>query len=260
MREVRCFLTEAEGTAEVVNSWSGALDTNSLGPFWVLRAVIDGPVDEQTGYLCSITEVDSMLRAVVLPPLRERASPPLSTNKLTGALAEVFPSAAEHCPAPAALDSLTLRVSPFLTFAVARGDRKMVQLTESFEFSASHRLYCQTMSDEENLRVFGKCSNPNGHGHNYVLEVTIAGTPDEHTGTLIDLPAFERIVKERVIDRFDHKHLNLDCPEFASLNPSVENITRVIWKCLAGALEPSRLAKIRVWETPKTYAEYTGSD
>ena len=108
--------------------------------------------------------------------------------------------------------------------------------------------------------MFGKCANPNGHGHNYVLEVTIRGTPDERSGTLTDLPRFERIVKERVIDRFDHKYLNLDCAEFRSLNPSVENIARIIWQRLEGALEPSTLASVRVWETPKTCAECTGPE
>ena len=134
----------------------------------------------------------------------------------------------------------------------------MVRLTQSFEFSASHRLHSESLSEEQNQVVFGKCANPNGHGHNYVLEVTICGTPDEPSGTLTDLPRFERIVKERVIDRFDHKYLNLDCTEFRSLNPSVENIARVIWQRLEGALAPSTLASVRVWETPKTCAECTG--
>ena len=131
----------------------------------------------------------------------------------------------------------------------------MVSVTESFEFAASHRLYCPSMSEEENRALFGKCANPNGHGHNYVVEVTVRGTPDPTTGRIVDIQEMESIVKEQVVDRFDHKHLNLDCPEFADLNPSVENITTVIWELLDGQLEPARLSKIRVWETPKTYAE-----
>ena len=136
----------------------------------------------------------------------------------------------------------------------------MVHLTQSFEFSASHRLYCADFTDEENRRVFGKCSNPNGHGHNYVVEVTVAGTPDAATGTIIDEPHFERTVKDLVIDRLDHQHLNLDCDEFKSLNPSVENIARVIWNRLDGAFQRGQLAAVRVWETPKTYAECTGRE
>ncbi len=131
----------------------------------------------------------------------------------------------------------------------------MVSVTESFEFAASHRLHCPSMSEEENRALFGKCANPNGHGHNYVVEVTVRGTPDAATGRIVSIQQLESIVKEQVVDRFDHKHLNLDCPEFANLNPSVENIATVIWGLLNGRFESTPLAKVRVWETPKTYAE-----
>ena len=104
-----------------------------------------------------------------------------------------------------------------------------------------------------------KCANPNGHGHNYVLEITVSGRPDDATGTIVDLPHFQRVVNRRAVERFDHKHLNLDCAEFAALNPSVENIARVIWRCLEGAFDRCELTTVRVWETPKTFAEYDGT-
>ena len=161
----------------------------------------------------------------------------------------------------------------------------MVTITRSFEFAAAHRLHVPELSEEENRRIFGKCGNPSGHGHNYVLEVTVSGEPDSASGTIVDLPTFEATVQERVIDRFDHKHLNVDCAEFATLNPTVENIARVIWDLLAdvlgrcavphpeagcarqrdGAPSPTewgtqrcRLYAVRVWETPRTFAEYRG--
>ena len=136
----------------------------------------------------------------------------------------------------------------------------MMRLTQSFEFSAAHRLFCAELSDAENRRLFGKCSNPNGHGHNYVLEVTVCGTHGSDKGTVTDIGHIDRVVLERVIEPFDHKNLNLECPEFAQLNPSVENIARVIWDRLNGAFTGCRLASVRVWETPKTCAEYTGGD
>ena len=135
----------------------------------------------------------------------------------------------------------------------------MVRLTRSFEFSAAHRLYCEDFTDEENRRMFGKCSNPHGHGHNYVLEVTVGGTPEE-IGTVIDPPHLDEIVNERVIEPFDHKNLNVECDDFKALNPSVENIARAIWKRLEGVFEGCELVSVRVWETPKTYAEYAGGD
>src|SRR3990172_6552708 len=100
----------------------------------------------------------------------------------------------------------------------------MIHLTQAFEFAAAHRLSCEGLSDAENQRLFGKCSNPHGHGHNYLLEVTVAGPADDRTGTLVDLARLDRTVRERIIDPFDHKNLNLECPDFARLNPTVENI------------------------------------
>ncbi|MBI4579727.1 MAG: 6-carboxytetrahydropterin synthase [Planctomycetes bacterium] len=134
----------------------------------------------------------------------------------------------------------------------------MLSVTQTFEFAAAHRLHCATMTDEENRAYFGKCNNPNGHGHNYVLEVTVAGAGDAPSPCVLPAARFEQIVKQRVLDRFDHKHLNQDCPEFRELNPSVENIARTIWGLLDGQFAPARLARVRVWETAKTYAEYSG--
>lgn len=132
----------------------------------------------------------------------------------------------------------------------------MVEVTQTFEFSASHRLHVPALSEEDNLRTFGRCNNPAGHGHNYRLEVTVAGAVSEKTGRVVSLPEFEAVVKREVIDRFDHKHLNSDTEEFAALNPSVENMARTIWGLLAGKVAPARLRRVRVWETAKTYAEY----
>lgn len=259
MRELRCFPEGETGDAASVNTWAGSPGLDTPGPFWVLRAVVRGRVDPLTGYLCNIKEIDSLLREVVIPQLGKRIRrSPAVLAATANALLDAFPLAASRCPAPASLNSLQLCVSPFLRFTVDRGDLTMIQVTESFEFSAAHRLHCPELSDEENQRIFGKCSNPNGHGHNYVVEVTVSGQPDDTTGNVVELHLFRRTVRERVIDRFDHKHLNLDCVEFRSLNPSVENIARVIWDRLHDAFQSCRLAGVRVWETPKTYAEYTG--
>lgn len=136
----------------------------------------------------------------------------------------------------------------------------MVCVTHSFEFAASHRLYRPDWTVEENLRIFGKCAHANGHGHNYVLEVSLTGPTEGSDGGLSNVAHVQRVVKERVLDTLDHKHLNLDCPDFAALNPTVENIARVIWRRLVNGFEGCRLVRVRVWETPKTYAEYDGVD
>ena len=133
----------------------------------------------------------------------------------------------------------------------------MVQLSQRFEFSAAHRLHSDSLSEKDNWEVFGRCNNPNGHGHNYELEVTLTGNPNP-AGQILPIPTLQKIVKEKVIDLFDHKHLNLDCEEFKTLNPTVENIAQVIHAKLKSAFpHPARLLHIKVWETPKTVAQFS---
>jgi 6-pyruvoyltetrahydropterin/6-carboxytetrahydropterin synthase len=134
----------------------------------------------------------------------------------------------------------------------------MVRLSQKFEFSATHRLHNPALSDDENCRTYGKCNNPHGHGHNYEVQVTLAGTPGK-TGLLVDVPAFERIVATTVIDRFDHKNLNVELAEFRDVIPSVENIASTIFKLLKPPFTDmgAKLASVTVWETPKTWCEYS---
>ena len=258
MREFRCYGPPGPSNGDR-HGPGGADGADRFAMFWVLRAVVTGPVDERTGYLCDLKSIDRMLCDTVIPRLYERTT---TTNGKPGAvapaLAAVFDLAAQSCAEPVSLVSLQLMVSPFLSFTVMEGEPQMVSVTRTFEFCAAHRLGGKDLTDEENRRIFGLCGNPNWHGHNYLLEVTVRGTPDERTGTIVNPPDFVAAVRERVLDAVDHKNLNLECREFASLNPSVENMARVIWKRLDGAFGAARLASIRVWETSKTYAEYTG--
>ncbi|MCZ6916651.1 MAG: 6-carboxytetrahydropterin synthase [Gemmatimonadetes bacterium] len=133
----------------------------------------------------------------------------------------------------------------------------IVTITRRVHFSAAHRLHDPALSDEENLRVFGPCSNPNYHGHNYELDVSVTGEVDPATGYVADLGTIKRLVEERVISCLDHKNLNLDVPAFADLNPTAENIVIVIWQMLQGGL-PAKLEKLVLWETPQNYVEYRG--
>lgn len=130
-------------------------------------------------------------------------------------------------------------------------------MTRRVHFNAAHRLHNPALSDAENTRIFGPCNNPNSHGHNYDLDVSVAGEIDPRTGFVADLGAVKRIVEERVVARLDHKNLNLDVPEFRTVNPTTENVVVVIWKWLDGHL-PGRLSKLVLWETPRNYVEYTG--
>lgn len=125
-------------------------------------------------------------------------------------------------------------------------------------FNAAHRLYKEGWDNAKNLAVFGKCSNPNYHGHNYELEVGVTGEVDMETGFLIDLKILKSIIKEEVEDPFDHKNLNLEVPEFESLNPTVENIAMVIWNKLSKRLTNKYEVTVKLFETPRNFVVYSG--
>jgi 6-pyruvoyltetrahydropterin/6-carboxytetrahydropterin synthase len=242
----------------VTNSWGGWPSAVGLVPYLRLRATVAGEPDPRTGYLCNISVLDDLLRRQAIPYTAEvlrRHGWRMSAERL---LVDLWGQVRGQVRAPVLLARLELLVTPTLCYAIERKDPEMVRLTQQFEFSAAHRLHCPQLSDEENRRTFGKCNNPHGHGHNYLVEVTVAGVPSDQSGALLALPAFEQIVKEQAIDRLDHRHLNEDVPEFRDLNPSVENIARVIWAMLDPHVAPARLHSVRVWETPKTWAEYAG--
>jgi len=253
MREVR-FSLGPDTNTEVTNSYAGWPSAAGIAPYLVLQGVIAGEPDPRTGYLANITRIDRLFREHSIPLIRRMYE--AGEGDAGRILIAVAEDLQPHAPERTAWVSLHLKVTPFLVFSFDWETPNMILLTQSFEFAAAHRLHCPDMTDEENRAYFGKCNNPNGHGHNYVLDVTIARPLDEASARPMPLPDFERIVRQRVIDRFDHKHLNLDCPEFRELNPSVENIARVIWRLLDGHLGSAKLARIRVWETSKTYAEY----
>lgn len=134
----------------------------------------------------------------------------------------------------------------------------LVYVTRKVHFNAAHRLHNPDRSDEWNRRVFGKCNNPNWHGHNYVLEVTVAGEPDPETGYVIDLAVLKRIVEEKILSKCDHANLNLDVDFLRGILPSTENFAVAIWRELEPALPSGRLHAVRLHETDRNSAEYRG--
>jgi 6-pyruvoyltetrahydropterin/6-carboxytetrahydropterin synthase len=123
-------------------------------------------------------------------------------------------------------------------------------------FNAAHRLHNPAWTAEENMRVFGLCNNPNYHGHNYDLIVKVIGVPNPDTGYVLDMKLLSAVIKKQVLDRFDHKNLNLDTVEFANLNPSAENIAIVIYDLLREKLDAGLELKIRLYETERNFVEY----
>lgn len=132
-----------------------------------------------------------------------------------------------------------------------------VTVTRRVHFNAAHRLHSPALSAEANRRIFGPCNNPNYHGHNYELDISVEGEVDPRTGYVADLGVVKRIAEETVVAALDHRNLNVDVPEFRDLNPTAENIAVVIWRKLEGKL-PGRLVRVVLWETPRNYVEYRG--
>ena len=125
-------------------------------------------------------------------------------------------------------------------------------------FNSAHRLYRKDWSDEQNNAIFGKCNNPNFHGHNYVLEIWIDGNIDPETGYVVDLKIVKDLAKSEIEHRFDHRNLNLDCPEFKDLIPTAENIAVVCWNLLRAKLDSKYSLSIRLLETENNLVEYAG--
>jgi 6-pyruvoyltetrahydropterin/6-carboxytetrahydropterin synthase len=135
----------------------------------------------------------------------------------------------------------------------------VVKVTRRVHFCAAHRLGRPDWTDEENRRVFGDCSNPNWHGHNYELDVTLEGPIDVETGFVYDLKALRELVEGSVLADLDHRNLNLDVEWMRGVNPTTENLVVAIWRQLSGVLpEPVQLVRLVLWETPRNYVEYAG--
>jgi 6-pyruvoyltetrahydropterin/6-carboxytetrahydropterin synthase len=134
----------------------------------------------------------------------------------------------------------------------------MILLTRKAEFSSSHYYWNEAWSQEENERVFGRCANKNGHGHNYTLEVTVTGDVNEDSGFVVDLKELKDAMEREVIEVYDHRHLNKEVPEFATTIPTTENIAIAIWKRLDGKIPGAQLYRVRVYEMQDLFADYYG--
>jgi len=253
-REVRFAINDVSDSVpqgKPTNSYAGFPSLRSLGRYHTLRVTLSGHLDPQTQYVRNIKDIDDMARRKGIPVVGLAQSDERVVPVLFQELRNAWPGCT--------LESLTLTLSPLTTLTQLRQEFPMtVRLSQKFEFSASHRLHSDSLNEKENIEAFGKCNNPHGHGHNYELQVTLAGHPSA-TGLLAHIPAFERVVAETVIDRFDHRNLNVEVAEFRELVPTVENIAMVIYRLLKPKLQSdtAKLASVTVWETAKTWCEYS---
>lgn len=260
-REVRLSLNDlvTDAATAPTNSFGGFPTHRGFGQYLRVQVTLRGELEPQTSYLRNIKEIDTAVRTNVigkLTALRHSFRTDQPPTDIAAAVREALLSI--WSAAEVKLDCVSVWLTPSLCVSYESENPMPARLSQKFEFSASHRLHNPAMADDENRRKYGKCNNPLGHGHNYELQVTLAGAQGE-TGLLIDVPAFEGIVAKHVIERFDHRNLNIEVPEFAQLVPTVENIAMVIYRLLKSPLSSAgaHLASVTVWETPKTWCEYS---
>lgn len=255
-REVR-FSVNPFGAASGpgFNSYAGRPCGDGLAVYLSLGVELTGPVDSQTGFVVNVSEIDSAVRQAAVPDFQERICRYFSQAQPLGLgeLYELMQRAGQTLQgkfAGARVSRLALALNPFRKLTLLREASPVRLYSEQYEFAAMHRLWNDQFTEAQNFEKFGKCANPAGHGHNYILEVTV------RLSDSIDEPGwisrFQQVVQEYFLSIVDHKNLNQDVPHFSSINPTVENISSFAWGCLNGKFKGVCLAKITVWENDRT--------
>jgi 6-pyruvoyltetrahydropterin/6-carboxytetrahydropterin synthase len=251
--------------AENFELFGAAANPNSHGHNYVLEVMVKGRVDADDGMVINLVTLDALLKTEVLANYDHKhlnrqhpvfAKKPDLQPTCENIAIEIWQRLVLSLP-----DGMLYRVRLYesaTNFADYHGEGQMVYLTKVYEFSSAHRLHSHVLSAEENQEIFGKCNNPSGHGHNYVLEVTVKGDVDSRTGLVAGLDFLDEVVQKQVYARFDYKHLNLDTREFEKLNPTSENFVKVLWNVLEPNLRPVALHRLRLRETPKNHFDYYG--
>jgi 6-pyruvoyltetrahydropterin/6-carboxytetrahydropterin synthase len=228
------------------------------GHNYILDVEVKGTVDPVTGMVVNIKDVDAVLKRQLLPRFANRSindeieyfrtNASCLENLLDYLWQEIN---AIGLPPQATLTHLKLEEMPLL---YGEFDGMKTTITRIYEFAASHRLDAPLLTHDENIGLYAKCNNPNGHGHNYLLEVTVSGERDPKTGMLCDISSLDRAVEEQVVDRYDHKNLDLDIPEFSGVITTSENVSEEIFRRLDGNI-PATLERVRLHETARNIFE-----
>jgi 6-pyruvoyltetrahydropterin/6-carboxytetrahydropterin synthase len=272
----RVLVTRGAGFSAAHNFWIPTLSREENARLFGIAAresphghnyrillTIAGDPDPKTGMVVNISEVAKLLEQSVVHVLRD-----CWINRDVPAFLDTIPTLenvalfawGELSPGIPGTEMVRLVVAEsdelWVDYEPTRKEGAML-LTRRYEFSASHRLYSPHFSEEENVKLFGACSNPHGHGHNYAFEVSVTGQIDPKSGMLADLAKLDECVGREVLDYLDHKHLNLDLPDFKELVSTTENVTRLIWRRLVDKV-PAKLARVIVRETSNNVFEYSG--
>lgn len=242
-----------------LKTFGACSNQNGHGHDYTLEVMVKGRLNKRSGIVVNITDIDKVMKKFIGENLEGKFLNKENdyfkhTLPTTENLAAYIWDGLESKVGDCQLHRVKLRENPYL-YTIKEAD-SMVQLTRKYHFSSAHRLHSHSLSEQENMAIFGKCNNPYGHGHNYYLEVTVKGTPDPITGMIADMTILDQFVEDEILSKFDHKHLNLDTDLFNEMNPTSENVTVVTWDLLQPKLQ--NLYKIGLYETEKNYFEYYG--
>jgi 6-pyruvoyltetrahydropterin/6-carboxytetrahydropterin synthase len=242
------------------NSFASKPAGVGLALYLELGVELQGDADTSTGLIVNVSDIDDKVRDCAVGVFAEkikadfRQARHTGYDELTRLLKIVWGKLADGFGS-AQLSKLSLKLSPFRTLAVIDKDCAMIYYGEKFEFAAAHKLWNEKFSEKQNVDIFGRCANAAGHGHNYIVEVTVKYP----TGESLKTGEFEKVIDKELIKAVDHKNLNEDLQEFQKTTPTVENIAVFAWNKLAGRFGKSTsLHCVTVWETDKTYSSYYG--
>ena len=246
-------------TRQGSNPYASRPASQGLAIFLELGVQASGPAEPVSGFVVNVADIDQAVRRYAVPlfadGIRNRYGRHLPVGlKDVVKLLTVSREGLKDKLGTATLDALRLKLNPFRCAEIRSEDPDMVYYSEKFEFAAMHRLWNRALSDQQNLALFGKCANPAGHGHNYVMEVTVK-IP---SGGALDAMGLERGVDERFIQVVDHKNLNADVACFAQVNPTMENIAQFAWQALVDRFGQAGLYAVTIWETDRTSCTYYG--
>ncbi len=239
------------------NSYAGKPTTEGFGLYGSLWVYLKSKLNRDTGFVVNVSEIDAEVRERVFPFFGRRIRETCAKQKIPE-LPDVYQWLQQSRELLAQrfgkkpLCRLELELNPFRKAGVIWEKRKMLVYTERFEFAAMHKLWNNRFDEQANFAMFGQCANPAGHGHNYILAVTVC-PPKNKTGWLGHL---QKTVQTEFLSLVDHKNLNCDVKAFVKTNPTVENIAQYAWKKLRGKLTPCKLVEITLWENDRTYCRY----
>jgi 6-pyruvoyltetrahydropterin/6-carboxytetrahydropterin synthase len=250
----------AKEQVEGFNSYACKPTGDGFGVYLALWVDLAGELDADTGFVINVSEIDKLVRMRVIPKITRSIQAFFANRKtptlwdMTALLGTCRPVIETGFP-DKKFEQLRLDLNPFRTITITSEDADMFTFCEKFEFAAMHQLWNEKFDEKTNFEMFGKCANPAGHGHNYVLEVHVQSAIEEVNAGWVS--SYQQTVKEGFLDLVDHKNLNVDVAGFESMNPTVENLAYFAWEKLEGTFKNGKLVKITVWENDRTFCSYS---